>query len=257
MFDFKNNRTILIILAVLVVYNMAGMTEGSIIQLILTLPGLLIAITFHEFAHAWAADKLGDDTPRYQGRLTLNPIKHLDPVGTVLLLFAHFGWGKPVQINPRNFKGDMGKGEVFVSFAGPATNFILAFVLFIIYYLLSKFGVFVGSGWFVTDFLQPTGYYVLEPLGYVQIMLYLAVVINIALGVFNLIPLPPLDGSKIFMNFLPFNARQWFIKNEMYFHIAFLIIFFTGMSGYIIGPILDALYKGLFFVISSVFGIFI
>ena len=242
MFDFKNNRFLLVIMAIMIVQNLAGMSEGAIQSLILTLPGLLIAIAFHEFAHAWAADRLGDDTPRYQGRLTLNPIKHLDPIGTVLLLFAGFGWGKPVQVNPRKFKGDMGKGEVFVSFAGPATNFILAFLILVIGYTLNTIGVFAGLN-AQTSFILWN-------------IIIQAVVINIALGVFNLIPLPPLDGSKILMNFLPFNARQWFIKNEIYFYIAFLIIFMFRLSSYIIQPILMALLSGLDFVVSSIFSIF-
>ena len=96
---------------------------------------MLIAITFHEFAHAFVADRLGDDTPRMQGRVNLNPISHIDPVGFVLLLFAGFGWGKPVQINPRNFdrKYSMEAGEAIVAFAGPLMNFILAIIFTLVY----------------------------------------------------------------------------------------------------------------------------
>lgn len=239
-FDFRDNKMLLIIIAVLVISNLAGMTEGALLGFLFTLPGMLVAITFHEFAHAWAADKLGDDTPRYQGRLTLNPLKHLDPVGTFLLVFAYFGWGKPVQVNPRNFKGNMAKGEIFVSFAGPAMNFILAIILTIVFYCLVRFG-------------DLTSYSVSIVYDLVRYALYM----NIALGVFNLIPLPPLDGSKIFMNLLPFNARQWFMRNEMYFHIAFLVIFITGTSRYITEPIVNALLTGILFLVENIFGIFI
>ena len=241
-FDLKNNRIMLFILLALVVSSLSGMGESRLQELILTLPGLLIAITFHEFAHAWAADKLGDDTPRYQGRLTLNPLKHLDPVGSVLLLFAHFGWGKPVQVNPKNFKGDMGKGEAFVSFAGPAMNFIIAFLMLVLFYTLNAIGVYANMSLYAAIVLQ-------------SIITY-AVVINIALGVFNLIPLPPLDGSKIFMNFLPFNARQFFMRNEKYFYIAFMVLFITGWASYIIDPILSALLTGFDFIVGSIFGLF-
>jgi Zn-dependent protease len=110
-------------------------------SLVLTLPAVLIAITFHEFAHAFAADRLGDDTPRLQNRLNLNPISHIDPVGFVLLLFAGFGWGKPVQINPRNFdrKYSMEAGEAIVAFAGPLMNFLLAIICTLVYVGMYKF----------------------------------------------------------------------------------------------------------------------
>ena len=109
----------------------------NIVATLLTLPGVILAMSFHEFAHAFAADRLGDPTPRNQGRLTLDPMKHIDPVGIFLLIFAHIGWGRPVQINPNNFsKVSREKGETIVSLAGPLMNFVLAFVLIIIYYLM-------------------------------------------------------------------------------------------------------------------------
>src|SRR5574344_1444655 len=116
------------ILAIFVVSSVIQYANNpsELLVLVLTLPGVIIAITFHEFAHAWMADKLGDDTPRQQGRLTLNPIAHTDPFGFIMLLFAHFGWGKPVEINPRNFNRNksMSAQEAMVAFAGPLTNII-------------------------------------------------------------------------------------------------------------------------------------
>lgn len=117
----------------------------------MTLPAVLIAITFHEFAHGFAADRLGDDTPRMQNRLNLNPLSHIDPVGFVLLMFAGFGWGKPVQINPRNFdrKYSMEAGEAIVAFAGPLMNFVLAIIFTLIYVAMYKFAytfIIVGTG---------------------------------------------------------------------------------------------------------------
>ena len=102
-----------------------------LLALLISVPGVLIAITFHEFAHAKVADKLGDDTPRSEGRLTLNPLDHIDPVGFIMLMFAGFGWGKPVHVNPRNYNRDisMEKADSLVSIAGPVTNFILAIIL--------------------------------------------------------------------------------------------------------------------------------
>ena len=133
MFGFNFDRkTIYIILAILVLYTLTSSGMNFVFSTLLTLPGVIIAITFHEFAHAYAADKLGDTTPRLQGRLNLDPRSHIDPFGIVLLIFAHIGWGKPVQINPRNFNSNKSveKCEAIVSIAGPLTNFILAIILF-------------------------------------------------------------------------------------------------------------------------------
>ena len=133
-----DRRFIYILLGCLVLFSIFTYSTGNIVSLLFTIPPVIIAITFHEFAHAWMADKLGDETPRMQGRLTLNPLSHLDPVGFVLLMFAGFGWGKPVQIDTRNFNRNVSvqKGEVLVSLAGPVMNFILAIVILFIYTLI-------------------------------------------------------------------------------------------------------------------------
>ncbi len=208
---------------------------------LLTLPGVIIAITFHEFAHAYAADKLGDYTPRSQGRLNLNPLSHVDPVGFILLLWAGFGWGKPVQINPRNFdsKVSLRTGEAIVSFAGPLMNFLLAIVFMIFTVALQYFAP------------NTTIFNVLY-----NVCSYTCV-INIGLGIFNLIPLPPLDGSKILKNFLSYNAVNWFENNERIFYIVFLLIWISGLSSYILSPIFSAVYNGLGWLISSLFGLFL
>lgn len=230
-------------MGILLISGLVGMTQGKLLSLVLTLPGLLIAITFHEFAHAYAADKLGDDTPRNQGRLNLNPLSHLDPVGSILLLFAGFGWGKPVQINPRNFdrKYSMATGEAIVSVAGPLMNLILAIIFTIIYAIVYKFA---GAWLFYTQIGN-----------IVHIILQMTIFTNIGLGVFNLIPLPPLDGSKIFVNFMPYNARRWIIEHEQIFYIIFLVIWITGLAGIIISPINNAIANGLFWIVGKLFGI--
>lgn len=239
----EDKRFLYIILGILVISRLAGMTTEGLLAILLTLPAVLIAITFHEYAHAFAATKLGDDTPMLQGRLTLNPIKHIDPVGFALLLFAGFGWGKPVQINPRNFnrKYSMEAGEAIVSVAGPIMNFILAIIFALIYAALCKFApafIITGAGAIIFD-----------------ILLYL-VIINIGLGVFNLIPLPPLDGSKILIKFLPYNAKQWFRDKETIFYIIFLVLWISGLTGYIISPALNFLYRGLLNGTLALFGLF-
>ena len=203
----------------------------DLLSTVLTLPGVIIAITFHEFAHAFVADKLGDDTPRNQGRLSLNPINHIDPFGFILLIFAHFGWGKPVQINPRNFNRDlsMKKGEVLVSIAGPATNFILSIILSIIYCL-------------IYTILYQNNIEVTKIMLYVMYAIQYAIVINIGLGVFNLLPLPPLDGSKIFKNIMPYKFSNWLENNERLFYGLFLVIWITGIASIIISPVINFIY---------------
>ena len=245
MFRFGFDRRFLyILLACLALVFLSRYTPTEWLSLLLTLPAVIIAITFHEYAHAFAADKLGDETPRMQGRLNLNPISHLDPVGFVLLMFAGFGWGKPVQINPRNFNRDvrMDKGEAIVSLAGPLMNFILAIVSAIILAAVYMF----ASATFINSTVG----------NIIYILLFELVVINIGLGVFNLIPLPPLDGSKIFINFLPYNARRWILEHSQIFYYIFLAIWITGLAGLIISPIINLLYNGLMNGILAIFRLF-
>lgn len=154
MFNFSyDKRFLYIILGISIVLGLVGMSRLELLSLLLTLPGVIVAITFHEFAHAYAAYRLGDDTPKMQGRLNLNPASHLDPIGFVLLIFAHIGWGKPVQINPRNFdrKISMSKGEAIVSVAGPAMNFVLAIVFTILYFAIYKLApsFIISRNWFL------------------------------------------------------------------------------------------------------------
>lgn len=243
MFFRTNANMIYIILIILAVSSIIS-GQFSLIELLLTLPGVLLAITFHEFAHAYAADRLGDDTPRMQGRLNLNPMSHMDPFGLFMLIFAHIGWGKPVEINPRNFdrKVSMNAGEAIVAFAGPLMNFILAIILTIIFYA-------------VTIFAQSFVYTTVG--GVIVTMISYAIIVNIGLGVFNLIPLPPLDGSKILRNFLPYNARAWLDDHMQIFYIIFLVIWFTNLAGYIINPIISGIMYGLNYVIGGLFGLFI
>ena len=243
MFNFAfDKRTITIVLIVLLVLWLVSAGISGILDLLLTLPGILIALTFHEFAHAWVAYKLGDNTPKYQGRINLNPLSHIDPVGFVFLIVAGFGWGKPVQIDPRNFNGkySLSKSEAIVSAAGPIMNFILAFVFLIIYYLLFS----------VTNIID--GLSMQWQLIIYQLILY-TISINIGLGVFNLIPIPPLDGSKILMHFLPYNAKQWFYNNQQIFYIIFVVIWISGLSSVILNPIFNAVLSGMDWAVYNIF----
>ena len=239
---FSDKRFVYLILAVFVITSFLGSTPESMLSLLLTLPAVLVAITFHEFAHAYAATKLGDDTPMLQGRLNLNPLSHIDPIGFVLLLFAGFGWGKPVQINSKNFNRKYSEqtGEAIVAVAGPIMNFVLAIISVIAYVAIYKFAP--------TFILTEAGNIIWRLVQY-------SIIINLGLGVFNLIPLPPLDGSKILVKFLPYNAKQWFYEKENIFYIIFLVIWITGIAGYIISPVLNFLYTNLLNLMIRIFGI--
>ena len=245
MFQF-DKRAMYVILAIFALYGLVSYATdpNRLLTLILTLPAVLIAITFHEFAHALAADKLGDDTSRRQGRLNLNPFSHLDPYGTILLIFAGFGWGKPVEINPRNFdrRISMSAGEAIVSLAGPLMNLILAFIFSLIYCAIMKFA--------------PTFVLMTNRLGTVIMTLISCIItVNVGLGIFNLIPLPPLDGSKILRHFLPYSAKEWMDRNGNIFYIVFLVIWITGIAGMIISPIISVTCEGILNLCAMIFGI--
>lgn len=240
-FDFTNPWMMLFLVALIVENISVYITEpAKLLTLLLSIPGILIAITFHEFAHAFVADKLGDDTPRRQGRLSLNPLAHLDIYGTFLMIVAGFGWGKPVQINPNNFRRTITikKGEALVSIAGPAMNLILAIVFSIIYGLIIKFGG-------LTFILSSTGSIISEIIQYIIAM-------NVGLCVFNLLPLPPLDGSKILLAFLPTKAQTWFEEHEKMLYIIFIVIWLTPISSLLIGPGINAINSALLRLIQTI-----
>lgn len=238
-----DSRYIYIILAIIILSSITG-GSFDILSVLFTIPGVLLAITFHEYAHAWVAYKLGDDTPKIQGRLNLNPFSHLDPVAVILLIFTHIGWGKPVEINPNNFnkKVSARTGEALVAAAGPIMNFLLAIVLTIIIYALQIFA---------TNFVSVSRIGVI-----IFTMLQYAVIVNVGLGVFNLIPLPPLDGSKVLMAFLPYNAKRWFEDHERVFYIIFLVIWITPIAGQIVSPIINAVIYGISSMVYGIFSIF-
>lgn len=244
MFNF-DKRYLYITLGIIILWNVVQRFQNpsSLLSLVLTLPAVIIAMTFHEYAHAFAADKLGDDTPRQQGRLTLNPLKHIEPVGFFLLLFAGFGWGRPVEINTNRFNKNMdkSKGEAIVSFAGPLMNIILAIVSAFILGLILKFNLL--------DKLQ------MQYAEIVIIFMMQLLYINLGLGIFNLIPLPPLDGSKILRHFLPYNAKMWFDNNQYIFYIAFIIIWVLGLASYIVSPAISFLGKWILELVYIILGL--
>ena len=246
MFNFSfDKRIIYIIIAILALTAIVqyATNPGALFGLVISIPAVLIAITFHEFAHAFVADRLGDDTARREGRLSLNPFDHLDPIGTVLLLFAGFGWGKPVHVNPRNYtrKMSMEKGEALVSIAGPVMNFLLAIIFAIVYYGIYK--------------LADTSFLLSTMGGIIMSLISVTVSINVGLGLFNLIPLPPLDGSKVIMPFLPYNAKTFFINNEQIFYIIFVVLWITGLTSYIISPGIQAVSGWISNLAAAIWGL--
>lgn len=246
MFNFTfDRRMIYLLIGILVLSSLVDYMSNpvALFYLLLSIPGVLIAITFHEFAHGFVAYKLGDNTAKNEGRLSLNPFSHLDPLGTAMMIFAGFGWGKPVNVNPRNYsrKISMEKGEALVSLAGPVMNFLLAIVFSLIYYIIYRFAGIE----FITTTVG----------GVLMLLISSTVAINMGLGIFNLIPLPPLDGSKIIMPILPYNAKQWFENNEQIFYIVFVIIWVTGIAGKIISPIIGAGTNGVMNLAKIIMGI--
>ena len=236
MFNFSlDKRVVYVVIAIMVLTTLVNYitNPGALFSLLLSIPGVLVAITFHEFAHGFVAYKLGDNTAKDEGRLSLNPLDHLDPIGTLMLLFAGFGWGKPVHVNPRNYtrKISMEKGEALVSSAGPIMNILLAIIFTLIYFAVKKYAS--------VAFMSST-------VGGIILLLIVSIIrTNIGLGVFNLIPLPPLDGSKIIMPFLPYKAKEFFVNNEQIFSLIFVVLWVTGIAGIIITPVINWVTTGI------------
>jgi Zn-dependent protease len=194
---------------------------------------ILLSLTFHEFAHAWTADRFGDNTPRVNGRLTLNPLAHLDPIGTLMILFSFFGWAKPVPVNPYALQRRSPAAPMLVALAGPMSNLLLAVLVAIFFRIVSA-----GFGGLSTgDILQ---------------FLWIFGSINIALMLFNLIPLPPLDGHHIFEYFLP---ARWLQVIQPIWNYGPMVLILLVAAGYllnfpiltwIIGPPMNALMSLLF-----------
>jgi Zn-dependent protease len=176
------------------------------------IPGMLIAFTFHEYAHALIADRMGDKTPRFQGRLTLNPIAHIDPIGFIAVLMFSFGWAKPVQTNPSAYKNYY-KDDLKVSLAGPMANFLIAIVTSII------LGIYYS---FAYRFLPETLAEVLYR------MIYMTLVINVNIGLFNLIPIPGLDGFSLLRDLNPNTFYRFEEKFYQYQMLIMLALIFVG-----------------------------
>lgn len=199
--------------------------EKFILELITMAPPLLLALTFHEFCHGYVADRLGDPTPRLAGRLTLNPLRHLDLIGTLAFFLVKFGWAKPVPVNPAYFRNPK-TGMLWVALAGPLSNLVLAMVSA----LLAK------AVWLLAALLPQVGL-ITTILTLFNAMLITSVWINLILAILNLLPIPPLDGGRILTGLLPDDLSRSFQKIERYGFLLILIFAFSGMMSRLIMPI--------------------
>jgi Zn-dependent protease len=198
----------------------------SISQLIIMVPPLLLALTVHEFAHGYVAFRLGDPTASVLGRLTLNPLKHLDPLGTIAFFVFHFGWAKPVPVNPAYFKNPQ-KDMLWVALAGPATNFALAVISALMAKIIWLFAQLMPY--------SLVGEAILVPLNSTLIA---SVWINLVLCIFNFLPIPPLDGSRIVAGLLPPELARSYASFEKYGFILVILLAVTGVLSKLIIPLI-------------------
>lgn len=227
----------ILLVGLLITLVVAGLSAflASVLTKLLILPSILIALTVHEYAHARVADFLGDSTPRKMGRLSLNPMKHLDFMGTIMLMLANFGWAKPVQVNPRNFRVPR-RAMMSVALAGPISNMLLAIL-----------GMFAIKGLLM---LLPAQSAIsnLNPVHLQGIEIFIKaantfVIINLGLMLFNLLPIPPLDGSRVISYILP---PHWLLKYRQFEPMApLLLIFFVALGGasHVLMPMVEQSYK--------------
>lgn len=209
--------------------------QEFIYALIYTLPAVLLAVSLHEFSHGFVSYLLGDPTPKGEGRLSLNPFRHLDLMGTLCLLLFHFGWAKPVQVNPQYYKNPKG-GMALTALAGPVMNFLIAFLgtvgMGIVYVATG------GTGGKVALYLF-------------QLFQYIAI-INIGLGTFNLIPVPPLDGSKILGAVLPTRIYFKYMRYERYGAIILMLLLFVGVLSRPLGWIQNGIFQAMWSAVTTV-----
>ena len=221
-------------------YLRSGDIQTAITMLLLTLPIVLLALCLHETAHGYVAYKLGDPTARSLGRLTLNPLKHLDPIGFLCMLGFGFGWAKPVPINTRYFKNPK-RDMAICGLAGPVSNILLSLVfaalLRVFYESALHLPLATEQSWYVAYLIYN--------------FLYLGIRLNIGLAVFNLLPIPPLDGSRLLTAILPWRIASKLIQYEQFIAIALMAALWIG----VLDPVLNFFTSGLLNVIYLLFGL--
>lgn len=189
---------------------------NGFVDILVSLVAIAIAISVHEFGHAYAAHLLGDDTAKMNGRMTLNPAAHVDPIGLVMLIIFKFGWAKPVPVNPNNFK-NYKLGNLVVSLAGVIANVITAIVCVFINKSVNMYAI--------------------------NLIAYMTIVYNLGFAAFNLLPIPPLDGWGVISTFIPYKYNEFIYKYESMSYVILLIALFTGVYQIILNPIHDVLWN--------------
>lgn len=207
--------------------------NATLIRLLVSIPGMLLCLSVHEASHGFAAYALGDPTAKNAGRLTIDPVRHLDVIGTICLLFFHVGWAKPVPVDPRYFKHPR-RDMALVSLAGPLSNFVLALVALFLYHPLRM----SSSNVVMT----------------IALMLYMTAVMSIGLGVFNLIPVPPLDGSKILFSFLPYRIERKVTQYQQFIQFGLFVLLFIGVLDVPMNAAINLVYRALYTVVLMVLG---
>lgn len=219
---------------------MFGITAETLPIYLMRIPVILIALTVHESAHGWMASKMGDQTARNFGRITLNPLKHLDPIGAICMLILGFGWAKPVPVNARNFDNPR-KGMALTALAGPVSNILLSFIGVLLYSLFAALfnalGVYNTAASIWLTFLR------------------VFFTLNIYLAVFNMIPIPPFDGSRVLFVFLPDRWYFGIMKYERIIMFAMLALMYTGLLSKPLSFIASNLINGMFWLVGLIPGL--
>lgn len=217
-------------------------------DLLIMVPILLIALPFHEYAHGYVAYKLGDPTAKNMGRLTLNPLKHLDLFGTLMMFVARVGWARPVPVNSGYFK-DRRKGIILVSLAGPMSNLLLAFAFMLVWGIMVKL--------LVIEVIPIRSETMVTVITWLQVFFQVSILVNISLAVFNMIPVPPLDGSRLISSFIPEESYYRFARYEQFIGLGFLalVIFAPNALSSVIRFFADPIYNSMLTVTSLILGL--
>lgn len=205
-----------------------NLVQDKILHVLLILPALLIGFTVHEYAHAYVADRLGDKTPRFQGRLTFNPLAHIDPVGFLMIIFAGFGWAKPVQTNPSAYRNYY-KDDLKVSIAGPLSNLMVAVIFTPIFLLFERFAFYNIPSVKLAIILYSILHYIVQ--------------YNVMLFIFNLIPIPSLDGYHVLEDLFPSKFAKYRYKIQQYQLFILILFVATPLFGYIVGIPTNLIYR--------------